>query len=385
MSNSKFFDGREIETEFGYVPFSGIRKIENRETIKVTLEDGSSIQCTPDHKFVVNGESIVANSLCPQDYLETISGKMKIKYIEETDPAQVFDIIGVDNPNSSFYANTINNHNCSFTGSSYTLIDGDILSNIKSIDPAYYTEEGYYMWKRPEPNRLYVIGVDVAKGANTDYHVCNIFDVTNHHKGGKIEQVAMFRRNDISVFEFKDKIIEFAKQWNEAVVIIENNHLGHTVVQNVYFEDGYENTFYDYDKGEYGINANVKTKPVALSYFKEDVESGKMIINSSDMITELGYYEEVRTGVFQARTGRNFHDDTVAAGYWVSYLLRSRYWEDYFLWWMQNNDPKAQEFLSHMDNDTEQIDQQTADGFLNALGGNNADDDMDQFMRELSQ
>lgn len=157
------------------------------------------------------------------------------------------------------------------------------------------------MWKKPAPNRLYLVSCGVAKGANTDFHVANVWDATDWHTKGCYEQVAMFRRNDISVFDFKDKIIEISKKYNNAVAIVENNHLGHTVVHNMYFEDGYDNTWYDYDKGEYGVNASVKTKPLALSYFKEDVERKRMIINSSDMINELSYFEEVKTGVFQAR------------------------------------------------------------------------------------
>jgi hypothetical protein len=274
---------------------------------------------------------------------------------------------------------------CSFTGSTYTLIEGSILESLYPDDPAFIPEEGYQMWKRPEPGHLYVIGVDVAKGANTDYHVANIYDVTSHHKNGKYEQVAIFRRNDISVFDFQEKIMDIGKQWNEAVLIIENNNLGHAVVNQVYFEDGYENCFYDYDKGEYGINANKKTKPLALSYFKEDIESRKMKIHSDAMINELGFYEEVRTGVFQARSGREFHDDTVASGYWVSYLLRSRYWEDYLDWWIQNNDPQSQRMMNMLENDAVENDQSVADGFLKALGGSSGDDfEREQFLRDLS-
>jgi hypothetical protein len=91
---------------------------------------------------------------------------------------------------------------CSFTGSTYTLIIGEVLEKLTPVDPSFYTEEGYYMWKRPEPNHLYLMGADVAKGANSDYHVLNIFDITNFYKNGRYEQVAIFRRNDISAFLF---------------------------------------------------------------------------------------------------------------------------------------------------------------------------------------
>ncbi len=273
---------------------------------------------------------------------------------------------------------------CSFTGSTYTLITGDTLEKLNSIDPAFYVEEGYYLWKRPEPNRIYLMGGDVAKGANSDFHVLNIFDVTDFYKNGKYEQVAIFRRNDISAFDFKDKIIEIGKQWNDAMVIIENNDIGHAVVQNLYFDDGYENTWFNQDKGEYGIRATTKTKPIALSYFKEDIESFKMLIHSEDMVRELSYYEEIRTGIFGARNGREYHDDTVASGYWVSYALRSLYFQDFYEWWLKNHDSNYNKLMD-INKDSETHDNETADLFLKALGGySNFDKDMEDFKKDLT-
>ena len=94
-------------------------------------------------------------------------------------------------------------------------------------------------------------------------------------------------------------------------------------------ENEYEYMYYDFEKGTHGVNSNIKTKPLALSYFKTDLESNKMIIHSEHMIKELNYFEEVRPGVFSAKNGRDFHDDLVAGGYWVSFGLRSRSFEDY--------------------------------------------------------
>jgi len=270
---------------------------------------------------------------------------------------------------------------CSFTGSSYTLIDGETLEQMKATDPPFYPEEGFYMWKKPVTDRLYLVSCDVAKGANTDFHVANVFDATDWHTNGKIEQVAMFRRNDISVFDFKDKVLQISRKYNNAVAIVENNHLGHVLVQNLYYEEGYDNTWYDYDKGEYGVNGNVKTKPLALTYFKEDIESKKMIIHAQDMITELSYFEEVKTGVFQARQGRNFHDDTVASGYWASYALRSKYWEDHLHFIMKNKMMNTAPATEEQQNDEESM-----KSFMRALGGSRdygTDTEVENFRNQL--
>jgi len=273
-------------------------------------------------------------------------------------------------------------HNCSFTGSTYTLIDGDKLASLKPMDANFYPEEGYYMWQKPVPQKIYMVTCDVAKGSNNDYHVANVWDVTQWHINGRIEQVAMYRRNDVSIFDFKDKIKQIATQYNKAMAVIENNNLGAVVVQNLYFEDGYDNVWFDVDKGDYGVNANAKTKPLALSYFKEDVESGKMLIRAVEMLTELSYFEEVRTGIFQARPGRGFFDDTVVSGYWTSFALRSRFWEDHLHFILQNPNLNLLQ-----NNESEQNDEENMKNFMRMIGSGstNPNDDIDRFKNDLAR
>jgi len=368
-----------IETPYGWCDFSGVRKITNRKVLKINADD--ILIATPDHRLFKNKKEVFVKDLVVGDYIDIYNGESKIKSIEEVSERDVYDIVGVINESSSFYSNNIISHNCSFTGSSYTLIDGDKLASYKPMDPNFYTEEGYYMWQKPVPHKIYMVTCDVAKGSNNDYHVANVWDVSSWHINGRIEQVAMYRRNDVSIFDFKDKIRQIASQYNKAMAVIENNNLGAVVVQNLYFEDGYENVWFDVDKGDYGINANAKTKPLALSYFKEDVESGKMLIRSVDMLTELSYFEEVRTGIFQARPGRGFFDDTVVSGYWTSYALRSRFWEDHLHFILQNKD------LAVIQNsDNEANDEEAMKTFIKAFGSgsSNPNDDIDRFRNELS-
>ncbi|MCS7316910.1 MAG: terminase family protein [Candidatus Dojkabacteria bacterium] len=264
-------------------------------------------------------------------------------------------------------------HECSFTGSSNTLIDGDILETLNPKKPRFFPEEGFYIWNPPEEKHVYIVSVDVAKGSNTDFHVANVFDVTFWSNKQKYEQVAIFRRNDISIFEFKNKILEICKRYNNALVIIENNNLGHTIVNNLFYDDGYENIWYDYDRQEYGINSNIKTKPLALTYFKDDVEKQRLIINSSDMINELSYFEEVKTGIFQARVGKNFHDDIVATGYWAAFCLRSRCFEDYVYYILQKEN-------SFNENNIE--DEKILNSFIDNFD-DNFDKEMQKFKNEL--
>lgn len=269
-------------------------------------------------------------------------------------------------------------HQCSFTGSSHTLIDGDVLEKIMGKEAIITPEEGYLIWKKPEHGRLYLISVDVAKGSNSDYHVINIFDVTQYFMNGRFEQVAMFRKNNIDLFSFIEKIKKIAAQWGNPPMIVENNNLG-SVVCSELFEYEYEHLFYDYEKNEYGVNANVKTKPLACTYLKQDIEEGKMIINSDILVNELGFFEEVRKGVFEARKGSNFHDDTVTTCYWASYCLRSKFFED-FLYYFKQNNPNVK--LNATSSNTDELqDEDIMDSFFGGFG----DDDLDSFQRGLGK
>jgi len=219
-------------------------------------------------------------------------------------------------------------YSCSFSGSTNTLVEGNILSTLKWEEPSYTPDHGYEIWKQPINGHIYGLGVDVAKGSNSDYSIVNVFDITMFLQTGKYEQVALYRRNDVLLFDFIEKVYNIGKYYNNGVIVVENNQLGDVVCKSLHNDKEYENLFFDYERSEHGINANVKTKPLALSYLKQDIETGNMKINSDEMVKELGYFEESRPGIFAAKNAAGCHDDVISSAYWVSYLLRSRYMDD---------------------------------------------------------
>lgn len=222
----------------------------------------------------------------------------------------------------------------SFTGSTLTLIEGDTLAKLKSreVEAPFMPTQFYSIWKKYVAGRVYAFGIDTAQGAGSDYSVVAIYDITSYIVNKKYELVAMYRRNDSNIFTFTKEVLELTAKWGNPVIICENNEvgLGNILCTQLYMEDGYERIFFDIETGKYGINANVKTKKLATTYFKEDVESGNCTILSKTLISELGFFEEKEGshGIFAARKGRGFNDDTISASYWVSYLLKSRWFED---------------------------------------------------------
>lgn len=219
-------------------------------------------------------------------------------------------------------------YECSFAGSTNTLVDGNFLTKMKWEDPSEIPEEGFNIWKRPVPGHIYGAGVDVSKGSNSDFAVINVFDLTVWTTKNKLEQVAEFRRNDILLPDFIEKVYKIGKYYNNAALIIEENGLGSVVINALHNDKEYENLYFDYEKLQKGVNANVRTKPLAISYLKEDIEKDNIVMRSENLIKELSYFEELKPGVFGAKRASNCHDDCVSSTYWVCYMLRSRYMDD---------------------------------------------------------
>lgn len=270
---------------------------------------------------------------------------------------------------------------CSFTGSTTTLIDGDILTKLVGEEPPYNPTPYYAIWKKYVPGRVYAFGVDTAHGGGNDYSVINIYDITTYPYDGKYEQVALYRRNDINIFEFEKECLELTKKWGEPILVCETNEmgLGNVFCENIYMEDGYERVFYDMDEGKYGVYSNVKTKKLMTTYLKDDIEKGKMKINSKVMISELGIFEEKESspGTFAARKGRGFNDDTVMSGGWLSYMLRSRWFGDMVDELYTN--PKMNLMIE--EKDEEKIDAERLDIFNNIFKTDM--DNNDDFEKEL--
>lgn len=98
------------------------------------------------------------------DVLETSSDQIEITKIEDVGLQDVYTPLAMKNIEHSYLANDINSKNCSFLGSSNTLIQGEFLDQLHSCDPKDF-KYNYAMriWEEPKNGILYVMGVDTAR------------------------------------------------------------------------------------------------------------------------------------------------------------------------------------------------------------------------------
>jgi hypothetical protein len=193
----------------------------------------------------------------------------------------------------------------SFHGTGNTLINAETLLSLKAEAPVY-TQNGVRVYEKPIADHNYVMVVDVAKGRNQDYSAFSVIDVSCK----PFRQVATFRDALISPLIFPDTIYKYAKTYNDAYVIVENNDQGSVVCNGLYYDLEYPNMFVESTttNGGIGLATTKKTKRIGCSNLKDLVESKKLLVVDTDTIQELSTFEAVGSS-YEAAEGN--HDDTV--------------------------------------------------------------------------
>lgn len=223
----------------------------------------------------------------------------------------------------------------SFIGSTVTLIDGRFITEkLKAEPPIFESKDGYTkVWKEPQKGRKYLFSIDTGGGVGSDSSIIDVYDITDFPNGGLCEQVAIYQNNTISPPAFAQYVFDSCEDWNNPYIVGELNGLSAQVIDRLFNDYEYENLYYDYDDETFGLTADKKSKPQAAVWYKEYLETGRIKLKNGETINQIGYFEEVKPGVYKAKEGRNNHDDCVMTGLWASYFLKSKFFEDEMSTW----------------------------------------------------
>lgn len=206
---------------------------------------------------------------------------------------------------------------CQFLGSSDTLISGTKLQQLVYNQPINDTREEPYWncYSEPLPGASYVVTVDVSEGIGKDYAICTVIDVTQR----PFIQVGRFRCNTIVPVMLADVAFRLATRYNQAALLVENNSIGQTVTNSLWYDYEYENLITTQIKNletkesgagraEIGVRTTVKTKAIGTSILKTLIESDTLIIQDYDTIVELSTF--IKNGnKYEAEKGKT--DDIV--------------------------------------------------------------------------
>ena len=203
---------------------------------------------------------------------------------------------------------------CEFLGSVDTLISPSKLRTMPYSDPITQNK-GLAIYKRAEPERNYIITVDVARGTSNDYSAFVVVDTTTV----PYEVVARYRNNEIKPIIFPNIIIDVAKNYNNAYILCEVNDIGGQVADIIQFDLEYENLLmaamrgragqqlgqgFSGKKTQLGVKMSTAVKQVGCSNLKALIEEDKLIIPDYDTIAELTTFI-VKGQSFAAEDGCN--------------------------------------------------------------------------------
>ena len=223
---------------------------------------------------------------------------------------------------------------CEFIGSANTLIHPAKLRSLVWHKPVRH--DGFLdILREPDLTRTYTMTVDVAEGQGLDYSTFSIFDVTEI----PYRQVAKYRNNKISPMLFPTVIVQAAKMYNDAFILVEINSIGLQVADIIHFELSYDNLIKIQVKGKlgqqstpgftkkiaYGLKTSTQTKNIGCSNLKTLIESDKLIINDEHTIDELMRFSADKKS-FKAEEGSN--DDLAMTLVHFGWLTSQRYFKE---------------------------------------------------------
>ena len=193
-----------------------------------------------------------------------------------------------------------------FHGTGNTLINANALLGLKATPPLF-TRENINIYKDVEAGHHYIMCVDVAKGRGMDFSTFSIIDISTR----PFQQVATFRDDLISPLLLPTVLEKYAKLYNNALVIVENNDQGTIVCNGLYYDIEYENLFTtsSVKANSLGVFVDKKVKRIGASNFKDLVEEHKLNIVDKETIRELCTYA-AKGSSYEATEGN--HDDTVS-------------------------------------------------------------------------
>lgn len=214
-------------------------------------------------------------------------------------------------------------HECSFLGSSSTLVNPDILERISTENPIDMKYNGSMLiYEHPKENSFYILGIDPARGTGNDFSTIQVLKIVSDKD---VDQVAIYQSEYIDPESFAEVCVGVSEYYNNAQMMVESNDIGSLVCDKIFYDLENENLI-NFDKNGLGIRATRKTKLAANLLLKKYIENGYLQINDKKTLFELSRYVEKTPGVYHA-AGENDHDDTVTAIEWALYYLITDFYD----------------------------------------------------------
>ena len=227
-------------------------------------------------------------------------------------------------------------YGCDFQGSGITTLIPSYKLKSMVFDTPLKSFNGLDTYIEPDPEKEYVITVDVSRGQEQDCSTFSVFDISQM----PYRICAKYKCNTISPMEFPNEIITSARNYNEATLLIELNDAGGEVADIIRHDYEYEHMFTTIidkkigqaklslqggKKYKLGVVTTKSVKNTGCANLKGLIENSQLIINDFDMISELSTFSTHGVS-FAAEKGAT--DDLVMTLVLFAWLTGQRFFKD---------------------------------------------------------
>ena len=157
-------------------------------------------------------------------------------------------------------------------------------------------DRNLWVWEPCDYSRTYMVVADVARGDGKDHSAFHIIDVENN------VQVAEYK-GQLGTKEYGHLLVGIATEYNEALLVIENNSIGWSTIQTV-IDRGYNNLYYSPKSGEVradsyfdqymdtskmvpGFTMSSRVRPMVISKFQEYLGDKSVTFQSKRLLEEM--------------------------------------------------------------------------------------------------
>ena len=250
-----------------------------------------------------------------------------------------------------------------FLGSSNTLISGYKLQQLRYTNPIAEHDK-MKIYEHPikegvndaKSDHLYCICVDVSEGKNLDSSAFSVIDISST----PYRQVATYASSSISPILFPTVIVNAARVYNDAYVLVEINN-NPQVADSLHQDFEYENLWKvftgnkkpqqlsaGFARGiQMGLKMSPQVKAIGCSNLKTLIEGDKLTICDFDTYSELTTFEQQKNS-FKAADGAN--DDLVMSLVIFAWATTQQYFKE-----IVNHDIRKQIQLENMNQMDENI------------------------------
>lgn len=315
----------EVLTPHGFVGFDSVIKSVHRQYLKVFFSDATVLHCSLEHRILIDNKWKYAKNLKVGD---TTDHNKVVSVTLRNEPIELFDLLNVDNTDSSYYTNGIVSHNCEFLGSAHTLVDSNKIQCLVAENPIYEANN-LRIFEAPKDDHSYFMTVDVSRGRGLDYSAVIVFDVT----ALPFKVVATYKDNNVSPMELPTIIYQLGTRYHEALVMIEANDLGESVANELWWTLEYPGVLHTKDgkiggAGILGVKTTKGVKSRGCAKVKELIENDQLIVSDRRIIEELEGYVLGKKGSYEAQNTK-INDDLCACLFLFGWSCESDYFRDY--------------------------------------------------------